>query len=288
MLFYLNNQSGYVKIKDIADYLEIGEREVRRYRDELEMADFSIDNQTGRDGGYKLQQKVKFALGLNQTETLLLNLSVRTNNDVFKTLNSTLTLVSKMKQDLVIGDNYIDDETLYKLVRIRTSIDNLTKIQIKYYSFRYGEGTYLVEAYMIKILREKYYLFAMHKGVLKSYTVDNIHSIEISDEKYEINQLVYEKEKNESAYGIYRGKTKYSVKIEVFGNLNKFIDSFFNDKAIIVEEKSKSVIYTFDTYNLHECMYAILSLGSHVKIIAPQELISMYKEEISKIQSYLR
>jgi predicted DNA-binding transcriptional regulator YafY len=285
LLFYLNNHDGYLKIRNIADHLEIGEREVRRYRSDLEAAGFFIDNLTGRDGGYKLQQKIKFALGLTQTETLLLNLSARSNENVYQKLNSTLTLVSKMKQDMIIGDNFIEDETLYELVRIQTATQSLKMISISYLSVRYGEGTYLVAPYLIKILRNKYYLFAMHDGKLKSYDVGRITGIEESGDSYVIDQVVYDKEKNETAQGIYRGNTKYEVKIEVFGKMNGYVEGYFGNQIKIVEDKENSTTYSFETYNLHESLYTILSLASFVRILSPTELKKLYREELGKMQN---
>jgi predicted DNA-binding transcriptional regulator YafY len=284
MLFYLNNHDGYLKIRDIADHLEIGEREVRRYRDDLEMAGFYIDNLTGRDGGYKLQQKIKFALGLTQTETLLLNLTARSNKNVYEKLNSTLTLVSKMKQDMIIGDNFIEDETLYKLVQIQTAIQSLQVISISYLSVKYGEGTYLVAPYLIKIVRNKYYLFAMHEGILKSYDVGRIIRIEDTEETYIIDPIIFDKEKNETAQGIYRGNIKYEVKIEVFGKMNGYVEGYFGNQIKVVENKENSAIYSFETYNLHESLYTILSLASFVRILSPTEMKKLYLEELGKMQ----
>lgn len=285
MLFYLNNHDGYIKIRDIADHLEIGEREVRRYRDDLEMAGFFIDNLTGRDGGYKLQQKIKFALGLTQTETLLLNLSARSNENVYKKLNLTLTLVSKMKQDMIIGDNFIEDETLYKLVRIQTAIQSLKMVSISYLSVRYGEGTYPVAPYLIKILRNKYYMFAMHDGKLKSYDIGRITGIEESEDSFVIDQVVYDKEKNETAQGIYRGNIKYDVKIEVFGKMNGYVEGYFGNQIKIVKDNVNSIVYLFETYNLHESLYTILSMASFVRILTPIELKKMYLVELEKMKN---
>jgi predicted DNA-binding transcriptional regulator YafY len=284
MIFYLNEQTQYVKIKDIADHLEIGEREVRRYRDDLEMAGFSIENKSGRDGGYKLLHKIKFALGLTQTETLLLNLSVRNNKNVFQALNSTLSMVSKIKQDMIVGDNDISDETLYNLFQIQNAIESKRLLLIAYQSPRYGTGTYSIAPYFVRLQRNHYYLFAMHQDKLKSYDVDRILKMEETDVSYEIDNQLYDKEKNEPAFGIYRGDTKHTVVIEVIGRLNQYIESYFNDKIKVVEEKAKSTTYSFETYNLHESLYTILSMASFVKVILPQELKQMYLEELDKMK----
>ncbi|MDD5293536.1 MAG: WYL domain-containing transcriptional regulator [Candidatus Izemoplasmatales bacterium] len=285
MLFYLNNHDEYRRISDIASHLEIGEREVRRYRDDLEMAGFFIENKTGRYGGYRLFDKIPVSLGLSQTETLMLNMSIRTNKNVFDILNNTIGLVSKLKQDLIIGDNYIDDIILYKLVMIQKAIEDKYKTIISYNSIRYGDGEYKVEPYMIKRQRNQYYLYALHIGKLKTYNVNRITNIILSDEHYEIDQAIYDKERNENAQGIYRGEIKHKVKIEVFGRMTAYLEEYLFQPVNLIEEKKHSSVFEMETYNLHELLYSILAMASFVRIIAPEEFIKMYLDELIKMKN---
>lgn len=285
MLFYLNNKDHYVKISELANHLEIGEREVRRYRDDLEMAGFAIENKTGLDGGYRLLHKIKFAMGLSQTETLLLNLSIRNNKDVFKALNSTLAMVSKVKQSMIVGDNDISNETLYTLYHIQNAIETKKMISISYQSPRYGEGKYQVAPYFVKRTRHKYYLYAVHQNTLKSYDVSRIMKIDETSDSYLIDPSTYEKELHETAFGVHRGDRKIAVTIEVRGTMNQYVDTYFDDRIRLVETKGNTSIYAFDTYNMHESLYSILGLASYVKILSPDELRKMYIEELGKMQN---
>lgn len=45
---------GKMKISELAELLEVKERMVRIYRDDIEMAGIKIDTTKGRDGGYSL------------------------------------------------------------------------------------------------------------------------------------------------------------------------------------------------------------------------------------------
>jgi predicted DNA-binding transcriptional regulator YafY len=285
MLFFLNNNDEYRKISDIANHLEIGEREVRRYRDDLEMAGFSIDNKTGRYGGYRLFDKIPVSLGLSQTETLMLNMSIRTNKNVFDILNNTLGMVSKLKQNLIIGDNYVDDDTLYKLVLIQKAIEEKRKTVISYNSIRFGEGEYKVEPYMIKHQRNQYYLYALHNGQMKTYNAKYISNIVMSDDHYEIDQAIYDKERNENAQGIYRGEIKHKVTIEVFGKMTAYVEEYLIQPVKVIEEKEHSSIFEMETYNLHELLYSILAMASFVRIIEPEEFKKMYFDELIKMKN---
>ncbi len=283
MLFFLNGKEGYTKINCLADHLEVGKREIRRYRDDLEMAGFYIDSLTGSNGGYKLIDKLDLSLGLSQMETLLLNLNVRNNQNVFKSLNGTISIVSKMKQNMIIGDNYIDDETLYKLFAIQEAKDQNRKIKINYLSLRYGEGTYDVEPYFFKIERNQYYLFAFHCNKVKMYKVSNILGITKLDETYKIKQNLFDAEMADDSFGIFRGGDVFEVLIEVTGRINDYVEDFFNDKTDLTQDMGNTKQYKLKTHNLREVLYTILSLGSSIKIISPDKLIEMYAIEVKKM-----
>jgi predicted DNA-binding transcriptional regulator YafY len=68
--------------------------------------------------------------------------------------------------------------------------------------------------------------------------------------------------------------------------MNEFAYDIFDGKIKVVEKKEKSKVYELESYNLHECLYALLSLGSTVKILAPEEMISIYQKEIKKIKKF--
>ena len=59
MLQYLENGRKY-NIKELADKLEVSERMIRVYKEELEKAGIYIDTLMGPYGGYVLNQKVEF------------------------------------------------------------------------------------------------------------------------------------------------------------------------------------------------------------------------------------
>lgn len=285
MLFFLNKTHGFVKIRNIANHIEIGTREVRRYRDDLEMAGFFIEEKRGRDGGYQLINKIDSILSLNQMETLLLNLNVRNNQKIFDSLNSTISFVKKMKNDLIIGDNYIDDEMLYKLYTIQQAIEKKVKIRIDYESLQYGQGKYLVEGYLFRVVRNQYYLYACHNQEVKLYKVSQITKIEETSDAYVIDQEKLEKLKNDNAFGVFRSDKVYDVIIVVASRINKQIEGFFQCRMELLEANEDCSKYRIKTYSLKEVLYTILSLGPSIKVEAPLELIQMHKMAIKDMQN---
>ena len=63
-MYILLQANGKMKISEIASLLEVDERSVRRYRDDLECASIFVDSERGKYGGYRLYDD-NLMLGLN-------------------------------------------------------------------------------------------------------------------------------------------------------------------------------------------------------------------------------
>ena len=282
MLFYLNNKLTYTKMSELSDYLEVSEREIRRYRDDLEMAGFYIESKMGRDGGYRLMNDVVLTMNINHINHVLLYYS---NNYKFLTkLTKTgmLDVIKNLKEENLIGSHLLPKEEVENLVLINLAVKTRHQIEISYVTNN-NVLKRTVEPYMIKTIRDKHYLFALHNDILKTYRISNIKTTNISNQLFVFNHDIYQKEKVETAYGVYRTNKKEIVRFEVFGKMNEFTQDTFDGKLKILEDREKSKIYQMESYNLHECIYPLLSLGSSVKIISPETLISLYQKEIEKI-----
>jgi predicted DNA-binding transcriptional regulator YafY len=285
MLFYLNNKLSYTKISELADYLEVSEREVRRYRDDLEMAGFLIDSKMGRDGGYRLMDDVVLTMNINHIKHLLLYYG-----DNYKFLSKLtnegmLEVVKSLKDENLIGTHLLPKEEVENLVKINLAIKTRHQLEISYL-VKERIVKQIVEPYFIKNIRDKQYLFALHDNILKTYRINSIKEIVPIDQSFVFNREIYQKEKIETAYGVYRTDKKDIIRFEVFGKMNEFAHDIFDGKIKTIEDKEKSKVYELESYNLHECLYPLLSLGSTVKILAPEELIVIYREEIKKIIKY--
>ncbi len=285
MLFYLNNKNTYTKIRELANYLEVSDREIRRYRDDLDMAGFSIESKMGRDGGYRLMSDVVLTMNINHIKHVLLHYG---NNYQFMTKMTNegmLDVVKSLKEENLIGSHLLPKEEIETLVKINLAIKTRHQLEISYL-VKEKIIKQIVEPYIIKNIRDKQYLFALHDNILKTYRIGSIKEIVPINQSFVFNREFYQKEKIETAYGVYRTDKKELVRFEVFGKMNDFANDTFDGKIKLVEEKEKSKVYEFESYNLHECLYPLLSLGSTVKILSPEEMIVIYQEEIKKIKKY--
>jgi predicted DNA-binding transcriptional regulator YafY len=284
MLFYLNNKNTYTKISELADYLEVSNREVRRYRDDLEMAGFSIEHKTGRYGGYLLSNDVVSSMNINHMKHVF-KYYQRTSTSSNIHQEHMMDIINSLKEDQYIANHLLSKETIDKLIQINLSIKLRYKIQIKYLSSKGYQVTQIIEPYLIKNVRDIQYLFAMHEGLLKSYRIKNIIDLKQTDLTYIINHDIYQKEKHEQAYGVRRGDDKYTIRFTVKGRMNQFVQDIFKGHARLIDQSER--IYEVETYDLHEITYPFLSLGASLKILSPQVFIDHYLKEIKKMKKNL-
>jgi len=285
MLFYLNNKNTYTKISELSDYLEVSDREIRRYRDDLDMAGFSIESKMGRDGGYRLMSDVVLTMNINHIKHILLHYGNNYGFITKLTQEGMLDVIKNLKDENLISTHLLPKKEVENLVKINLAIKTRHKLELSYLVNNFIVKK-IVEPYLIKIIRDKQYLFALNDNILKTYRISNIKEITPINQNFLFKRAIYEKEKNEVAYGVYRSDKKEIVRFEVFGKMNDFTYDTFLGKIKILEEKEKSKIYELETYNLHECLYPLLSLGSSAKILFPNDMITIYQEEIKKIKKY--
>jgi predicted DNA-binding transcriptional regulator YafY len=108
-------------IKELAEKLEVSERMVRKYKDDLEMAGIYIDSIKGIYGGYVLNEKLsKISIGLSKYDVdLLESIEKRLEKDKeFEMKKELIDLVNK------IADSYNERKSKeYSIPYIRDDLD---------------------------------------------------------------------------------------------------------------------------------------------------------------------
>ena len=137
MLQYLENGRKY-NIKELSDRLEVSERMIRVYKDELEKAGIYIDTIMGPYGGYVLNQSIRIPIRKfdNEDYKFFKELKVSANDQekldiladkvhgvFFDSKNENLELKNELKDSYNI---------------LTRAIKEKRKVKINYYSFTHG------------------------------------------------------------------------------------------------------------------------------------------------------
>ncbi len=185
MLQYLENGRKY-NIKELADKLEVSERMIRVYKEDLEKAGIYIDTLMGPYGGYVLNQKVRiptrkfsksdyeFLKKLNVDEKDKEKLQIiadKVHGVYFNSNNENIELKDDLKNSYNI---------------LTRAIKEKRKVKINYYSFTKGNQDRTIRPYDMFLYDTGWgcAAFCELKNDLRHFELKRINKIELLDEKF--------------------------------------------------------------------------------------------------------
>lgn len=185
MLQYLENGRKY-NIKELADKLEVSERMIRLYKEELEKAGIYIDTLMGPYGGYVLNQKVRiptrkfsksdyeFLKNLNVDEQDKEKLQIivdKVHGVYFNSSNKKIELKDDIKNSYNI---------------LTRAIKEKRKVKINYYSFTNGNQDRTIRPYDMFLYDTGWgcAAFCELRNDLRHFELKRINKIELLDEKF--------------------------------------------------------------------------------------------------------
>ena len=185
MLQYLENGRKY-NVKELSDKLEVSERMIRVYKDELEKAGIYIDTLMGPYGGYVLNQSIrvptrKFS---KSDYEFLKNLSVDDKD------RERLQIIADKIHGVYFDSN---NEKIELKDYIKNSYNILTraikekrKVKINYYSFVHGNQDRVIRPYDMFLYNTGWgcAAFCELKSDLRHFELKRINKIELLDEKF--------------------------------------------------------------------------------------------------------
>ena len=185
MLEYLENGRKY-SIKELSEKLEVSERMIRVYKEELEKAGIYIDTLMGPYGGYVLNQSIRIP-------------SRKFSKSDYEFLKE-LKVDSKDKERLqIIADKvhgvYFDstNEKLELKDNIKNcynilarAIKEKTKVKINYYSYNHGNQDRVIRPYDLFLYNTGWgcAAFCELRGDLRHFELKRINEIKLLDEKF--------------------------------------------------------------------------------------------------------
>ena len=178
-------------IKELAETLEVSERMIRVYKEELEKAGIYIDTIMGPYGGYVLNQTVRIPVRkFKMTDSKLLDKYIKEESDP-KTKEKLIMLQDKIK-GVYIGsiqeseELNLKDETLKKYNMLTRAIKERRKVKILYYSYGKGENERVIDPAEMFLFQDGWYVaaFCERKKDIRHFELKRIINYELLEEKY--------------------------------------------------------------------------------------------------------
>jgi predicted DNA-binding transcriptional regulator YafY len=191
MLELLSNGRKY-SISELSNKLEVSERMIRVYKEELEKAGIYIDTIMGPYGGYVLNQSVRLPLRKFKSEDAkLLDKYIQNEKDSDK--KNKLVLLQDKIRGVYIGSKQeskelnLKDETNKKYNILTRAIKEKRKVKILYYSYNKGENERVIDPAEMFLFQDGWYCaaFCEKKQDIRHFELKRIIKYELLDEKYE-------------------------------------------------------------------------------------------------------
>lgn len=190
MLELLNTKKKY-SIKELAETLEVSERMIRSYKEELDKCGIYVDTIMGPYGGYVLNQSIRMPVRKFRKKDYELLEDYISNEKDPKRKEELILLQDKIKGVYKgsIEENKelnLKEETLLKYNVLTRAIKEKRKVKIKYYSYNKGENERIICPAEMFLFQDGWYCaaFCLLKNDIRHFELRRIINYELLDEKF--------------------------------------------------------------------------------------------------------
>lgn len=190
MLQYLQSGRKY-SVKELSEKLEVSERQVRCYKEDLEKAGIYIDTIMGPYGGYVLNQSIRMPVRkFKKKDYELLDKYINQEDD--EQTKEKLTLLQDKIKGIYAGSKAeakelnLKDETLTKYNILTRAIKERRKVFIRYYSYNKGENDRTICPAEMFLFQDGWYVaaFCLKKNDIRHFELKRIINIKLLEETF--------------------------------------------------------------------------------------------------------
>lgn len=190
MLELLNTGKKY-SIKELADTLEVSERMIRMYKEDIEKSGIYIDTIMGPYGGYVLNQSIRMPVRkFKKNDYEILNSYIAKEKDLLK--KEQLVLLQDKIKGVYKGSKDESQElnlkadNLSKYNLLTRAIKEKRKVKILYYSYNTGEAERIICPAEMFLFQDGWYCaaFCLLKNDIRHFELRRIKKYELLHENF--------------------------------------------------------------------------------------------------------
>lgn len=185
MLQYLENGKKYT-IKELSERLEVSERMVRVYKEELEKAGIYIDTITGPYGGYVLNQSIRIPKRKFTKKDYLFLKNLDINNYDKEKLEIIADKVRGIYFDSKEEKAELKDEIRNSYNVLTRAIKERRKVKINYYSYKNGNIDRIIHPIDMFLYKDGWgcAAYCELRKDLRHFDLKRINTFELLEEKF--------------------------------------------------------------------------------------------------------
>lgn len=290
--------------KELAEEIEVGIREITRYKEALEYAGVTITEVKGRYGGYILENK-DYLLNLelsNREELSLIKAKEHLNDQGLHFYNDLSGAVEKIRAINPKANEDINEEIYSKGIKIRANqeeesnkwliindgIINCKKIRITYTNSKGEDSIRVIHPYKLYTYYGSNYFvgFCEEKQELRQFKLVRIKCIKLLNERFD--KLDFDlKEYLGKTIGIFKDKS-YCIKLKIeYPSAQGFKEYCWVDNEEIEDHINEGfIIYRATVEGKTQVIPWIMGMGTSCEVLGPEDLkedvIAAFKEVLNK------
>lgn len=194
----------------------------------------------------------------------------------------------------------MNESVFYNVDEVYTAINENKKIKFKYYKWdinkklvaRHNGEWFVLSPWGLTWVDENYYMIAYDEwdGKVKSYRVDKMMRISITDEKRTGQKAFKEYDManiSKATFGMYGGPKK-KVKIQFENSMcGVFLDRFGKDIIFRPVNENHSEFYVDVNISRHFFGW-LFGMGSKVKLVGPDEVVDQLREYVAEYMKSMK
>ncbi|MBQ9012137.1 MAG: WYL domain-containing protein [Bacilli bacterium] len=178
-------------IKELSEILEVSERMIRVYKEDLDKAGIYVDTIMGPYGGYVLNNSIKLPIRrFKYEDSKLLDKYIKSEKDL-KLKEKLIFLQDKIKGVYSSSKNEakelkLKDENLKKFNLLTRAIRERRKVEILYYSYNKGDNRRIIDPAEMFLFQDGWYVaaFCETKGDIRHFELRRIKEYRLLNEKF--------------------------------------------------------------------------------------------------------
>lgn len=291
---------GKMKISELAKELEVKERMIRIYRDEIEMAGIFIESEKGRNGGYSISNTSLFPIrNMSYQEMRALTFSIEQflskGNAVYARdaqvaldkLNALRKIETDRDRHIYFVQrsrpNYEFTNENGKYLQLQEALLAKRKVRIEYEKRSGERSERIIDPYGFVHYNEFFYCIAMcnDRNDTRMFKLSRIKNIQILYDTYIIPEN-FDIRGELPKFGFMNEPLEVELLIHPPFSVS-VPESIWGEKQTIQYNSDKSILFRATMSGKEPIKKWILGMGASVKVIAPKSLREEIIEEGRKL-----
>ncbi len=300
MLVLLKSR-GQMQVHELAQELEVRERQIREYKYEIEKTSIRLDSKQGRYGGYSIGENSFIpCLDLNKGEySSLLTakefLKKENNFMLLKEYERALDKINvavkekekKEPMEYILSDskpNINLEKEKKKYLDISRAITSRRRLKINYFAIESGLQKRVIRPYALFLYKGFWYCigYCELRNKIRDFKLSRMKEYEILEEEFE-RPSDFNIKNHVGNSSIYNNE-EYDIKLKIDMPMAILVsERIWAENQKITSDKEDSILFEAKMGLTPELNTWILSMGSCVEVLEPKKLREGIKKEIEKL-----